>query len=50
MISHMTFEQRSLLFAQLSGLAYGDIATMKKKVKPLGFTGVEFYDRDGAQA
>jgi triacylglycerol lipase len=50
MISQMTFEQRSLLFAQLSGLAYGDIATMKKKVKPLGFTGVEFYDRDGAQA
>jgi len=50
-ISQMTFPARSLLFAKLSSIAYNDnIKEVKKQVKELGFTTVEFYDRDGAQA
>jgi len=47
----MNFADRSLLFAKLSSIAYNDnIKEVKKQVKALGFTTVEFYDRDGAQA
>ena len=50
MIEKMNLKQRSLLFAQLSRIAYGDKKQVLAKVKKLGFTGVEYYDRDGAQA
>jgi len=51
MISKMSFPERSLLFAKLSSIAYNDnIKEVKKQVKKLGFTTVEFYNRDGAQA
>jgi len=51
MISKMSFPERSLLFARLSSIAYNDnIKEVKKQVKKLGFTTVEFYNRDGAQA
>lgn len=49
-ISEMSFQERSLLFAKLSSIAYGSIEVAKGQVKDLGFTTVEFYDRDGAQA
>ena len=50
-ISKLSFPQRSLLFAKLSSIAYNDnIKEVKKQVKTLGFTTVEFYNREGAQA
>ena len=50
-ISDLSFPDRSLLFARLASIAYNDnIKEVKKQVKKLGFTTVEFYDRDGAQA
>jgi len=50
-ISQMTFAERSLLFAKLSSIAYNDnVKEVKKQVKKLGFTTIEFYNRDGAQA
>jgi len=50
-VSKMSFPERSLLFAKLSSIAYNDnIKDVKKQVKKLGFTTVEFYDREGAQA
>ena len=42
--------QRSALFAKLSAIAYLDPKEAKKRVKDLGFTTVEFYEKDGAQA
>lgn len=50
MITEMNFKQRSLLFARLSQMAYMPPKEFKAAVKELGFTGTEFYDRDGAQA
>lgn len=51
MISKLSFPERSLLFAKLSSIAYNDnIKEVKKQVKSLGFTTVEFYNREGAQA
>ena len=50
-ISKMTFPERSLLFAKLSSIAYNNnVKQVKKQVKDLGFTTVEFYDKAGAQA
>ena len=50
-ISDMSFAERSLLFAKLSSIAYNDnVKDVKKQVKKLGFTTVEFYNREGAQA
>lgn len=47
----MEFPSRSLLFARLSSIAYNNnIAEVKKQAKNLGFTTVEFYNKDGAQA
>lgn len=47
----MTFHERSLLFANLASIAYSDdIEQVKKLVRKLGFTTVEFYNKDGAQA
>lgn len=49
-ISNLNLKQRSALFAELSGIAYMDEKDAKKSTKELGFTQIEFYDRDGAQA
>ena len=50
MISELSHRDKSLLFAKLSSIAYLDEKEAKKAVKVLGFTQVEFYNRDGAQA
>jgi triacylglycerol lipase len=50
MIKDLNFKERSLLFARLSAIAYCDEKEAAKRVKQLGFTTVEFYNRDGAQA
>ena len=50
MISDKSFLEKSLLFAKLSELAYSDEKTVKKEAKKLGFTTIEFYNKDGAQA
>ena len=51
MILDMSFEQRSLLFAKLSSIAYSDdTKQVKKDARALGFTTIEFYNKDGAQA
>ena len=50
MIKDLNFKERSLLFARLSAIAYGDLKEVKKQAKELGFTAVEFYNKDGAQA
>ena len=43
--------ERSLLFARLASIAYSDdVAQVKKDVRKLGFTTVEFYNNGGAQA
>ena len=50
-ISQMDFPSRSLLFAKLSSIAYNDnVKEVKSQVKKLGFTTVEFYNKEGAQA
>jgi triacylglycerol lipase len=49
-ISDMNFKERSLLFAKLSKIAYNNKKEATSQAKRLGFTTVEFYDRDGAQA
>ena len=50
-ITDLSFKQRSLLFAKLASISYNDnIKEVKKQVKDLGFTEVEFYNREGAQA
>jgi triacylglycerol lipase len=47
----MNFKERSLLFANLAQIAYNDdVEEVKKAVRKLGFTTVEFYNREGAQA
>lgn len=46
----MNIQERSLLFAQLSSIAYMAEKDAKKAAKELGFSTTEFYDRDGAQA
>ena len=49
-ISTMNFNERSLLFAKLASIAYCNIKDAKSQVKKLGFSTVEFYEKDGAQA
>tara|TARA_R110000822_G_scaffold104249_1_gene231022 strand:- start:960 stop:1724 length:765 start_codon:yes stop_codon:yes gene_type:complete len=49
-ISSLSFLERSLLFAKLSSVAYLDLAEAKKAARNLGFTTIEFYNKDGAQA
>ena len=49
-ISKLSFKDKSLLFAKLSKIAYNNIKTATSQAKKLGFTTVEFYDREGAQA
>ena len=50
MIKEMSFQERATLFATLSSIAYMDKKGAKREAKKLGFTTIEFYDRDGAQA
>ena len=51
MITEMTLLERSLLFAKLASIAYSDdVEQVKKDVRKLGFTTVEFYNNGGAQA
>jgi len=49
-IKDFTFNERSLLFAKLAQIAYLKPEDATKQVKKLGFTTVEFYNIDGAQA
>ena len=49
-VSKLSFKDRSLLFAKLSKIAYYNIKKAKTQSEKLGFTEVEFYNRDGAQA
>ena len=50
MISELSFLDKSVLFAQLSEIAYMGEKEAAKEAKKLGFTTIEFYDKDGAQA
>ena len=50
MITKLTFEQRSLLFAKLASIAYCNEQEAKRQARKLGFTTIEFYELDGAQA
>jgi triacylglycerol lipase len=49
-IKDLSIAERSLLFAKLASIAYSDPKQAKKQAKKLGFTTVEFYNKDGAQA
>ena len=49
-INDMDFKTKSLIFAKLAGIAYSNLKEAKSQAKKLGFTTIEFYDRDGAQA
>ena len=49
-IDKLNFNERSLLFAKLSSIAYNNIKKATSQAKNLGFTTVGFYDKDGAQA
>lgn len=49
-IQELSFNERSLLFAKLSKIAYYDAKDITKQAKSMGFTTVEFYDIQGAQA
>ena len=49
-ILEMGFKDRSVLFAKLSSIAYNNLTEAKSQARKLGFTTIEFYDKDGAQA
>jgi len=49
-ITELSFKQRSILFAKLASISYNNIKDVKKQAKSLGFTTIEFYEKDGAQA
>jgi len=49
-IKDLNFMQRSLLFAKLASIAYNEPKEVKKQARKLGFTTIEFYNNDGAQA
>ena len=49
-ISDMNWQQRSLLFAKLSKIAYYNTDLAKSKAKELNFTSTTFYSKEGAQA
>lgn len=50
MIKDLNFLEKSLLFAELSQIAYMNKKDATKIVKKMGFTTIEFYELDGAQA
>lgn len=49
-ISRLSFKEKSLLFAELSSLAYADEKTAFALAKKMGFNKNEFYNKSGAQA
>ena len=49
-IEKLSFKEKSLLFAKLSSIAYNNTKEVKSQAKRLGFTTIEFYEKDGAQA
>lgn len=49
-ISDLTFLERALLFAELSNIAYEPLDDVLKMATALGFTTVEFYQNDDAEA
>lgn len=49
-IKNLSFKDKSLLFAELSDLAYSNKQEATKKAERMGFTTIEFYDIGGAQA
>lgn len=49
-IRDLTFLQRSLLFAELSMIAYNDQDEALRAIEKIGFSDITLYDRDGAQA
>ena len=49
-IHELSFLRRSLLFAELSMIAYNDEAEATVAAALAGFDDVDFYDRDGSQA
>ncbi|MDQ6962053.1 MAG: lipase family protein [Mariprofundaceae bacterium] len=49
-ISQLSLLQRSLLFAELSAVAYMNEDRAKEAVKTLGFTKVKLFERQGAEA
>ena len=49
-ISKLNNKHRSLLFAELSQLAYLNELSANRQARRLGFTTVEYYDNHGAQA
>lgn len=48
-IVELSFKERSLLFAELSMIAYLKEDTAYKQARLLGFTTIEFYNKKGAQ-
>ena len=49
-IADLDVKHKSLLFAELATLAYTEKAVATKEAKKLGFTTVEYYNIEGAQA
>ncbi|MCC9601062.1 lipase family protein [Stieleria sp. JC731] len=49
-IAELSFLRRSLLFAELSMIAYNDDAEARAAASVVGFDDVTMYDRDGSQA
>lgn len=49
-ISTLDHSHRAVLFAELSAIAYMDEKQATAHAKSIGFTTIEYYDRDGAQA
>ena len=49
-ISTLEHSHRAVLFAELASIAYMDEMQTTAHAKSMGFTTVEYYDRDGAQA
>ena len=49
-IEELSFIRRSLLFAELSMIAYNDEVEARAAAAVAGFDDVTFYDRDGSQA
>jgi len=50
MLSNLSFKDRSLIFARLSAIAYLNDTNVRTMAQELGFTDIEFYNKDGAQA
>lgn len=49
-IDELTQLQKSLLFAELSSVSYYDAGEARTLTASMGFSGLQFFDRDGAQA